>query len=171
MADGLPGNSHDDGAARNLFDDNGVGSDPAVVTDLDRAQHFRAGADDHAVADGGVTLAGLGAGSAERDPVVDGDVVAYLRRFADHHPRRVIDEQTLADDCAGVDVHAGQNSGDLTEGARSDLCAASPQPVTDPMAPDGVHARVGEHDLQRAGNGGITVLCRLDVAPESGEHG
>ena len=70
MADGLPGNSDDHCAVRNFFDDNGIGADPAVVADFDRTEDFGAGADDHPVADGRMTFAGVCTGSAERDAVV-----------------------------------------------------------------------------------------------------
>ena len=103
--------------------------------------------------------------------MVDRDVVAHLGGFADHHTSRVVDEQAGSDDRAGMDVDPGQDAGDLTERASGHFRTASPQPVADPVAPDRVHTWVGEHDLQRAGDGGIAVFCRLDVAPERGEHG
>ena len=109
MADGLSGDSDDHGAIRNLFHHNGISADSAVVTDFDRAEDFRAGADDHPVSDRRVTLAGLWTGSAERDAVVDRDVVTDLRSLADHHTRRVVDEQTRPDDGTGVDVDPGQD--------------------------------------------------------------
>ena len=171
VADGLPGNSDDHGAARNFFDDNGIGADPAVVADLDRAENFRAGADDHPVADGRMTLAGVCAGSAERDAVINRDVVADLGGFADHHAGGVVDEQAGAQGRTGMDVDPGQDPGDLTERAGGHLRAASPQPMADSVTPNGMHAWVGEHDLQRAGDGGIAVFRRLDVAPERVEHG
>ncbi len=70
-----------------------------------------------------------------------------------------------------MDVYPGQDSGDLTERARGHLRAASPEPVADSVTPNGMHAWVGEHDLQGAGDGGIAVFGRLDVPPDGGEHG
>src|ERR1700677_3767286 len=107
MADGLPGNSDDHGAVRNFFDDNGIGANPAVVADLDRAENLRAGADDHPVADGGVALSGLCPGSAERDAVIDRDVVAHLGGFADHYTGRVVDEHAGPEGRTGMDVDPG----------------------------------------------------------------
>jgi len=59
-----------------------------------------------------------------------------------------------------MDVDAGQNAGDLPERARGHLRAAFPQPVADPVTPDGVHTRIGEDDLQRARDGGVALLGR-----------
>ena len=63
-ADDLSGNPDDHGARRDFFDHNGIGADPAVVADFDRAEHLGAGADDHPVADGRVAFAGVPAGAA-----------------------------------------------------------------------------------------------------------
>src|SRR6202035_4660576 len=99
MTDRLPGNSDDHGTVRNFLDDNGIGADPAVVADFDRAE-----ADDHPVPDGGVALSCLCAGSPERDAVVDRNVVAHLGGLADHHTGRVVDEHTGPEECAAIDV-------------------------------------------------------------------
>ena len=51
------------------------------------------------------------------------------------------------------------------------LSAALPQPVADSVAPDRVHARVGEDDLQRGGVGRIALPGRPYVAPYRCQHG
>ena len=170
-ADGLSGNPDHHGAARDLLDHHGVGPDPAVVADLDRAEDLGAGADDHAVSDGGVAFPGIAAGAAERDAVINRDVVADLRGFADHHAGRVVNEHAGAENGPGMDVDPGQDAGDLPDRARGHLRATFPQPVADPVSPDGVHARVGEDDLQGAGDGGIALLRRPYVVPDGREHG
>ena len=120
-ADGLSRNADDHSTARYLFDYHGVGADSAIVADLDRAKDFGAGADDHPIADGRVAFPGVAAGTAERDAVIDRDVVADLGGFADHHTGRVVDEQPGAEYGARMDVDPGQNAGDLPE-----ACARPP---------------------------------------------
>src|SRR5690242_5214557 len=74
-ANDLSGNPDHHGAERNLFDHNGVGADPAVVADLDRAEHLGSGPDHHAITDGRVAFAGVSAGAPEGDAVEERDVV------------------------------------------------------------------------------------------------
>ena len=62
------------------------------------AEDLGPGADDHAVADGGVAFPGIRAAAAERDAVEDRDVLAHLGGFSDHHAGRVVDEQPRAED-------------------------------------------------------------------------
>ena len=66
----------------------------------------------------GVPLAVLLAGAAERDALVERDVVADDRRLADDHAHAVVDEEALADGGAGVDLDAGEEARDLGEPAR-----------------------------------------------------
>lgn len=82
-------------------------ADAGVISDEHRARHLGAGADEHVVAQGGVALAGILAGTAQRYPVVDGAVVSDLAGLAEHDAHAVVDEQTLADGGTRVDLNAG----------------------------------------------------------------
>ena len=101
------GRDADDGRARrDVLGHDRIGADLRAFADLDRAEHLRARADHHAVAERRVALAadaGGRVGAAERDMLVDGDVVADLGAFADH-AEAVIEEEALADLGAGMDV-------------------------------------------------------------------
>ena len=59
----------------------------------------------------GMPLAGGKAGAAERDALVEGHVVADLRRLADHHAHPVVDEEAVADPRRGMDLDPGQRPG------------------------------------------------------------
>ena len=74
-----------------------VRADAAVIAHGERAEHLGAGRDQHVVADGRVALAGVMAGAAERDPVVDRAVVSNLSGFANDDAHAVVDEQAAAD--------------------------------------------------------------------------
>ena len=83
----------------------------------DHADAVRAGPDDDAVTDGGVALAGIPAAAAERDAVINRDVVTHLRGFADHHPGRMVDEQAGTENRGGMDFDPGQDAGEAGWGA------------------------------------------------------
>src|SRR5271156_452398 len=170
-ADDLPGHPDDYGARRHLLDHDGVGADPAVVADFDRAENLGSGADRDAVTDGGVAFTGHPPGAAEGDAVEDRDVFTHLRGFPDHHAGRVVDEQAGTEYGGGVDLDAGQDAGEFGKDARGQPGPTVPQPVADPVAPDGVYAGVGEDDLQRGRGGRIALLGRLYVTPHRRKHG
>ena len=50
---------------------------------------------------------GAGRQCAERDALINLDVVADVGRLTDNHAGAVVDKEVLADGCAGVDVNAG----------------------------------------------------------------
>src|ERR1700742_4071713 len=170
-ADDLTGNPDHHSAGGHFLDHDGVGADPAVVANLDRAENLGSGADDHPVADRRMPFAGIPAAAAERDAVIDHYVFAHFRRFPDHYAGRVVNEQAGAEGRARVDVYSGQNAGQFREGPRGHPCAAIPEPVADAMAPDRVHTRVSEDHLQRARVGRIALPCRGYVTPNRREHG
>jgi hypothetical protein len=60
-----------------------------------------------------MALAGLLAGAAERDTLVEGDMVADDRRFADHNSHTMVDEEATADLSAGMDFDAGDKAAEL----------------------------------------------------------
>ncbi len=111
--DDLPGDADDHRSWRHGLDHDGVGAYLAVVPDGDRAEHLGAGADDHPVSDRGVAFALVQAGAAERDALVDRDVGADVRGFADHHAGRVIDEYAGGQRGGGMDVYPGEHAGEF----------------------------------------------------------
>ena len=81
------------------------------MADLDVAEDLRAGADQHAMTDLRVPVAGLLAGAAERHALQDRDVVVDDAGLADDEARRVIEEHALADARRRVDVDAEHGGG------------------------------------------------------------
>ena len=70
-----------------------------------------------------------------------------------------------------MDLDAGQDAGELRKNPRGHSRAAIPQPVADPVAPNGMHAWVGEDDLQRGWDRRIPLLRRPDVLAYRRKHG
>src|SRR5882672_11952244 len=82
----------------------GARGDAGAMADLDIAENFRAGADQYAVADFGMTVLVLLAGAAERDAVQDRNVVFDQSGLAAHEAGGVIEEDAAADPGGRVDV-------------------------------------------------------------------
>ena len=97
---------------------------------------------------GGLTLAGVLASAAEGHAVVDGAVVADLRRLAEDDAHAVVDEQALADLRAGVDLDAGLVPAPLADPAGKEKVLVLEQPVGNAMIDQNVKARVKQDDLQ-----------------------
>ena len=95
---------------RDVVDDDAVGADLGAVADRDRAQQLGPGADRDVVLHGRVALAGGKAGPAERDALVQRDVVADLGRLADHDAHPVVDEEPVADLRRRVDLDPGHRA-------------------------------------------------------------
>ncbi len=112
--------------------------------------------------------------SAQRDALVDGDIVADFGGLADDHAHAVIDEKTPADSRAGMDFDSGQQARELRQRAGQKEPAVLPQPVIDAIPPQRVQAGVEQHDLQPRSRRGIALQHRGDVfAHETkiGSHG
>jgi hypothetical protein len=165
------GDAHDHRVGGHRAHDHGIGPDAAVVPDGDRAEHLGAGADHHAVADRGVTLAPLEARATEGHALIEGHVATDVRRLADDHAGGMVDEQPASELGAGMDVHPGQNPGHRRPDPGQEPEAVVPQPVVDAVGPHRVHPRVAEGDLERGPGGRVALTCRLQVASQGGQHG
>lgn len=67
-----------------------------------------------------MALAGILAGAAQGNAVVDGAVITDFCRFAEHDAHTVVNEQPVADLGTGVDLDAGQVAGQLADEARQE---------------------------------------------------
>ncbi|MEJ0010019.1 MAG: hypothetical protein WDN72_05585 [Alphaproteobacteria bacterium] len=99
----LPRGDADHGRVRrHVAHDDRIGAERAPCPTVTGPSTLRAGADDDIGLDGRVALAVGERRAAERDVMVDGDVVADDRCFADDDAQPVVDEEALADHRAGV---------------------------------------------------------------------
>ena len=113
----------------------------------DRAEQLRARADRDVVLHGRVALAGGEAGAAERDALVERDVVADLRRLADHDAHPVVDEEALADLRRRVDLDPGERARDRRDQPRQQRHARRRTARARRGGRAGVHARPDGEDL------------------------
>ena len=110
-----------------------------------------------------VALAGLVAGAAKRDALVEHAVVAHNGGFADDDAHGVVDKEMLADLCSGMNLDAGNVAGDLREHTGERAMAMLPEPVLWHVVPLGVQAGIGKEDDQTVLRGGVLRLDGLDV--------
>ena len=115
--DDAPRHAHDGAVVGHVLDDNRVAADFDVVADADVAEHLGARAHGDVVAERWVAFAGLVAGAAERDALVEHAVVAHNGSLADDDAHGVVDKEMLADLCRGMNLDAGDMTGDLREHA------------------------------------------------------
>ena len=166
-----PGDADHHRVGGHRSDHDGVRPDPAVVADGDGAEDLRAGADSHPVANGRVTLRLAQARAAQSHPLVQGDLCTDFSRLTDDHAGCVVDEQALAQNGAGMDVHPGERSGHRGQHPGHQLGVVLPQPVADPVAPDGMQPRVAEDDLGCGAGCRVAVACGLQVVAQGRQHG
>ncbi len=112
-SDNLAGYADHHRVGRDGFDHHGVGADAAVIADGNRTKHFGACADHDPVPDGGMPFAFLQAGPAQGHAMVERDIRANLGGLANDHAHAMINEKAGADGCAGMDLDAGQVTGNL----------------------------------------------------------
>ena len=105
-----------------------------------------------------MALAGVLAGAAQRDAVVDGAVVTDLSRLAEDDAHAVVDEQAPADPGTGVDLDAGLMPTALADPPCQKKVPALIQPVRDAVIDQNVKAGVQQNDLQYAARGGVLAL-------------
>ena len=161
--DDAPGHAHDGAVVGHVFDDDRVAADFDVVANANVAEHFGTGAHGDVVAQGGVALAGLVAGAAERDALIEHAVVAHNGGLADDNAHGVVDKEMFADLRGGMNLDAGDVAGDLREHAGERAMAMFPQPVLGHVVPLGVQAGVGQEDDQAILRSGVLRLDGLDV--------
>ena len=92
--DDLARHAHNHRVGRDRFNHHCVGTDAAVISNGDCAQHLGARADHHPVADGGMSFAFLEAGPTQGHAVVQSDVRADLGGLADDYAHPMVNEKT-----------------------------------------------------------------------------
>lgn len=110
-----------------------------------------------------MAFAGLVAGAAERDALVEHAAVAHDGSLANNDAHGVVDKEMLADLRGGMNLDAGDVAGDLREHPGERAMAVLPQPVLGHVVPLGVQARIGKENDQTVLRGGVLRLDGLDV--------
>ena len=160
----------DRGMIGNRMNDDGSRADLGMVANQNVAQDFRAGSDDHIVADGGMPLAFLFAGSAQRHALIEQHVVADFGSLANDDAHSVIDKAAPSDGGAGMDFNAGQGAIKLRDDAGEQRKAGRVKLMGGAMQEDGMEAGVTEKDLDRALGRGVSAKNGLDLFPDGSKH-
>src|SRR5665647_441547 len=164
------GNPGGDSPGRNVLDDNGVGADLHVVSDVHGTEDPGAGTDGDVVADRRMTLDALHRTTAEGDAVVHQYVVAYLGSLADDHTHAVVDEEAPTDLRAGVDLDAGDRPRELGQQPSSQAATGlGPQAVREPVHPDGMQPWGGQRHLETGVHGRVPLDRRVQILTDPGK--
>ena len=110
-----------------------------------------------------MAFAGLVAGAAKRDALVEHAVVAHNGGLADDDAHGVVDKEVLTNLRGRVNLDAGDVAGELREHAGERAMSVLPEPVLGHVVPLGVQARIGKEDDQTVLRGGVLRLDGLDV--------
>src|SRR5580704_1197958 len=89
-------------------DDHRTCPDLDVVSNMNVAEDFRSGPDHHLIPDGRMPFAALIPRAAERDALIQQNIVPDLGRFTDHHTHAMVDEKSLADLGGRVNLNSSQ---------------------------------------------------------------
>jgi hypothetical protein len=81
----------------------------------------------------------------------------------------VVDEESVSDGRAGMNLNAGPEAGDLREVTRQQAEAAPPQPMVKTMKPDGMQARVEQHG-EFAGRCRVAIQHGLYIFSNGSQH-
>src|SRR5439155_19112615 len=98
------------------------------------------------------TDAGGRIGPAKRHMLVDGNVVADLRTFADY-AEAMVEEEPLPDLRARMNVDGGQEPSEMIDKPREEKKLTFPEPVGNPMETQRRNARIKQHVPPRSRGG------------------
>ena len=110
-----------------------------------------------------MTLAAFDAGPAQRDTLVEQNIVADLRCLADDDPEAVVDKQALADFGSRVDFNSGQQTRNVGDEPRGYIKLAFIEPERKAVAQDGMQAWIAEQNFLAALSGRVFPIDGLDV--------
>ena len=138
---------------RDGSEDDAACADFRALADLDVAEDFCPGSDEHAAPDFGVTVALVLAGASECDRMEDGDVVLDYGGFSCDEAGGVVEEDAAAELRGWMDVDREDLGDEALQVAGELLAVVIPEPVGDTMAGDGLKAlepeKGGENGVAR----------------------
>jgi hypothetical protein len=108
--------------------------------------------------------------SSQRHILVNQNVVADLGGLPDHHSHAVIDEETLADPSARMNVDSCHEPAELIYHPGSQPQVPLVQPMGKTVQKNCVKSGVTEHNLEAALRGRILVQDRIDLFPDRLKH-
>ena len=95
------------------------------------------------------------AGAAQGDAVIDGDVVAYLCRFAHHNACTVVNEKPFTYGGTGVYLNTSEPPPPLADSTRQKKAPVAEQPVGNAVENKRMEPRVQQHHFRKAAGCGV----------------
>ena len=109
--------------------------------------------------------------AAERNPLIERDVVSDLRRAADYNPHAVIDERPPPDSRAGMDFDSGQKPPQVRNEAPEQFQPPHPEAMRDPVAQNGMETGIAQRDLEPRPRRGVVRHDGANILGRPFEHG
>jgi hypothetical protein len=120
--------------------------------------------------DGRVAFFLLQANPSQDDALIEEDIVADFRRFADDNAGSMINEETPADPGTGMDFNTGEKPIDMGDKSCREIPVMAPEGMGDPVQPEGMESRVAGDYLQNAPGGGVLPENRLNIFSDPFYH-
>ena len=138
--------------------------DLTVTVYDDGAQHLCARSDENVIAERGMTLSYVLTRTAERYALVERAIVSYLGCLTDNDARSVVDNESLADGRARVDLNSGKEFCHLAYRPCGKGMSTEIELVRDAVGEDGVQSRIEQKNLYVTFRRGVSLsYCRYIV--------
>lgn len=162
------GVAHDGGVRRDVIHHHRAGTHAGAVAHRDGAEEDGPGPDEHAVTQGGVALAAVLAGHAERRAMIHEAIVTDDGGPADDHADAVVDGESSAYPRGGMDVGAVLDAGAHGEPERERAMPPLVEPVLDAIGAHDAIARREARDVGDAVGRRVAREGRLGVLSDRG---
>src|ERR1043166_852057 len=142
----------------------------AVVPNGHRAKHSSSRTDNDPVLHGGMAFFFSQTGAPQSNALINSDVVADLTGFADDDSHPVVNEESPADLCAGMNLDAGKKPPGVANKAGDAFKAAIPNGMRHAIKKERVKPRVSGNDFQDVTRRRIAIEYDLDIFLERFPH-
>ena len=126
-----------------------------AVPNRDVAKHLRAAADHDVIPDRRVPFAAIFASPAQRDSLINQNIITDLRRLTNDHAHTMVNEKAPSDLGPRMNLNTRQKSGNLRNESRDQIKAFAVEPMRQPVQQNRVKARITKNDFQHALRGRI----------------
>jgi hypothetical protein len=126
---------------------NGSGTHTGIIANVDVAKNFGSSPNDNVASDGGMPLACFFPGAAQGDALINQGVVSHKCRFSNDNPHAVVDKDSFAEGCTGVNLYASKKPGQVRDKPGQEGNAMAMQPMGKPMTGDRMETGITEQDF------------------------
>src|SRR3990172_8872202 len=108
--------------------------------------------------------------SAHYHTLIDQTVITNLCGLSNHHPHPMIDEESSADLCPGMDLDACEPAGEVRDQTGGGIPFLLIEEMGYPVKPDGMEAWITKKNLQKVLSRRVSLFDRLDIFLEALPH-